>query len=29
MDDTTEIVFKRLEETQNEFWNVARETGNL
>ena len=29
MDDTTEIVFKRLEETQNEFWNVARETGNF
>ena len=29
MDSTTEVVFKRLEETQNEFWNVARETGNF
>lgn len=29
MDNTTEVVFKRLEETQNEFWNVARETGNF
>ena len=29
MDSTTEIVLKRLEETQHEFWNVARSTGNF
>ena len=29
MDSTTEVVLKRLEETQHEFWNVARSTGNF
>ena len=29
MDETTEVVLKRLEETQHEFWNVARSTGNF
>ena len=29
MDSTTEVVLKKLEETQNEYWNVARSTGNF
>ncbi len=29
MDSTTEVVLKKLEETQNDFWNVARSTGNF
>ena len=29
MDSTTEVVLKRLEETQHDFWNIARSTGNF
>ncbi len=29
IDETTEVVLKRLEETQHDFWNIARSTGNF
>lgn len=29
MDSTTEVVLKRLEETQHDFWNIARSTANF
>ena len=29
MDATTEVVLKRLEETQHDFWNISRQTANF
>ena len=29
MDSTTEVVLKRLEETQHDFWNISRQTANF
>lgn len=29
MDSTTEVVLKRLEETQHDFWNISRATANF
>ena len=29
MDTTTEVVLKRLEETQHDFWNISRQTANF